>query len=740
MCIKRITSLILILIILSACKSKPEIYSKSEWTHIYKTISLEQPEGYKNSMDGLTPRLSPVIIDDKIYVNYCIVAPIYNNDDVIIGSNFSNILYIYDINGEVIDIIDLEIDKRGIIIPSNNNTVYFSDYTIITKLTYSGMVLWELPFDKMNGNVFIIYIDYETDHMYIQQNYELFVISNITGETVQRLTSDIYPEITKASDGKIIAKTYSMNFGPNESRFKFYELDIENNKLVDYEIPKIPNVFTTDTIREMEPYLSENDSSEYDIYYKTTYGVYGYKEGEENVELLLNWLNSDIIYNQCTILSIITPDLFLCRLPYNTYLYEIALLKRIPDDEVVPKTIITLATTESFRFKPLIPIIVMFNKQSDDYRVLIEDYSTYNTDEDWNRGTTLFNLDIAAGAVHDLVFCDFPDIYANKGMFVDLYDYMSGDNLLGILRSKYEMNSHLYALPCSFNIITLTGKPSIVGIKESLTLDELIEINSKLPPETKLFATFNGNNVFYCTLQAGVSDFIDFEKGTCDFIGSDFIMLLEFTKTLPNEVDGYFGYIEKIRNDEAYIYEFNINNLKSFIDLKFAYGDYDYVIKGFPIQNGNGTVLNCSSFLSIHSKSPNKQGAWEFIKFLLTDEMQTYKDDSIPVTNSGLLKIFDRYSQRYFYPITGYSADGTPNLSIREVGELYNETRIELTEEDKAKIIRFFNTTNVPPKYDGTILEIILEEVNSFFADAITAQKCAEYIQNRVTTYLNEQK
>lgn len=70
---------------------------------------------------------------------------------------------------------------------------------------------------------------------------------------------------------------------------------------------------------------------------------------------------------------------------------------KVDPSEIKDKTIITLGCTYvDYNVKRR---IVSFNKASDLYRVRLTDYSSYNTEEDWQAGVNKLNTDIVSGNV-----------------------------------------------------------------------------------------------------------------------------------------------------------------------------------------------------------------------------------------------------------------------------------------------------------------------------------------------------
>ena len=776
--IKKISFLLVLIVLfntfLTGCNSDKNPHSEIKYTNVYKTKYLEMPDGYRYRDN------KAYIADDKIYVKYSKPIILENNSDdnsrsgivTIIG--YDNVLYIYDINGEVSDIINLNSEfsstDTDVIIPANDGTFYAVNAKSLINITVDGEVLWNVSFADAfnvpaNPNLTTpyTYIDNEKGYMYISDEIYIYIFT-LEGkpvhcfkladyiknnESIERVNS-----INKTPDGKVIINCYNTNYNIiSNNRTTFYEMDADKKTITEYKMPASDNIAIQSSYYTYFDYLSG-----YDIYYKNEYGLYGHYFDDTEPELLINWTNSDVYGSYCDILSVITPEIVFCALYDENERFDKkpALLIHIPDDEVTPKTIITIAATISPQL--LTSIAVKFNKQSEKYRVVIDDYSIYNTTDNWNHGTDLFNLDITSGVVHDMIFLNnsMPiDSYVKKGMFVDLYEFfdkdpdISKDNLLGILKSIYETGGKLYILPLSYLITTLLGKASLVGSDEKLTVDEIIRINDNLPNDVSLF-TFNGRiNALYDLLRVGASEYIDYQTAKCNFTSDNFIKMIKFVKTLPETALTTRRYLDAlemldtIRNNRSYFYELSIIEMLSFFNMEYYYGEDDYVIKGFPNQTGNGSIVECYSYIGISNKCQNKEGAWEFIKYWLSDKVQTSQEIYfMPVTNTALKTMLDKYKNDYYYYIDNNTGRIIrSNIYYSESDRLRsNYEEYHFTEENNEKIIRFFNNLQVTPKYDNTIINIIAEEVSAFFADNITAEQCAKYIQNRVSTYLNEQK
>ena len=62
-----------------------------------------------------------------------------------------------------------------------------------------------------------------------------------------------------------------------------------------------------------------------------------------------------------------------------------------------------------------------------------------------------------------------------------------------------------------------------------------------------------------------------------------------------------------------------------------------------------------------------------------------------------------------------------------------------LTQEETDAILELIETTDTLFQYDGTVMDILMEESLNYYNGQCTAEAAAQYIQNRVQLYLDEQ-
>jgi len=299
MIIKRITALILILIFVLnffvSCKldSHESIIPEIKLTNVYKSQYFDQPEGYwinntyyLNDIIYVSYFKEELITDQKSEVGYC-----------------NNIIYKYNTNGEVIDIIYLIRDGYNNSIPSIDDTYYIAESKSISNISSDGSSIWELSIiDKydiqLTGSA-ALYIDYThtINYLYVlsgckigNQNGNILLVLTATGELVYLFHLDDYTSnnsvpknIFKTPYGKIV---FAIS---NNNRIIYYETDLNTKTINEYEMPVNPE-YAKDTLNVFH---NAAYSNKYDVYFNTNAGLYGYNIDESNSELLINWINSD---------------------------------------------------------------------------------------------------------------------------------------------------------------------------------------------------------------------------------------------------------------------------------------------------------------------------------------------------------------------------------------------------------------------------------------------------------------
>lgn len=728
----------------------PELYETV--TNVYTASDMGLPEGFVLSSNRLDISASDI----------CIEGYTYNDpDDPFAGFEQMIIEYNYETNtSECLPYSYLEQEE-------------FVSNSIKITLADGRILLYGLNrFNQSEGRFEYIYIispDGETEKM-IENEYDesarsMFVDGNgniiilkswsiLTYDSELNLI-DSYETEFSLTDGVMIADDQLIVFDSNGYPYTF---DRDARRLVEYDYPELPS----GELPEM--YLGMDG----ELYLTDSVGLY--IASDDGVTLLCDWVNSGYNPDDVEIVTIIDSDRFVANI--TNPLWTVAdymssqttpeLLVRVPDEELKSKVILRVAALDVPEF--LYNAITLFNRENDTYQVVVDDYSVYSTRESPKGHKEQFDRDIMNGytpalvLVSGMIYANL-DTYTDKDFFADLSPYLDETDidLLGSIESSFASGGSIYTLPVNFHANTLVAKKSTV--EGQLTLDQLYEIAGSLEDGEALFS----DTIYSNLLRFASSDFVDYANETVSFDNAEFVRLLEFysnigsyTDTSLGRIDTSFGYHQVVGDtlvpafDSGQLKFINLRmlNLDAYLIMKFMFGD-DISLCGYPSNTG-GALVEAFYSLAICERSELKDGAFEFIKFMLSDEVQTSGANTamgIPVTVSALEQILE-YDEIYVMPeedrdfITGELSTTFVFYRLREVDENNPYTgglpHMTLTEADKEAILNFFDQPSSRLASDDQLWDIIDEEYSAYLGGSITVNEAAERIQNRASIYIAE--
>ena len=340
-----ILSLLVLLTFLSSCNSEPNI-PKYNYENVYSVKIIENNSEYIKSGNVY-------LHDNYIYV-------VYTNTIEPKKAAIQS----FDLNGGDVklDEINLSTTITNVFVLNDGSyivisSIEYNNHTLIHIKDNENTVLIERIQDLLGVSTYIEALCLSTDNLlYIQ-------IENM----IYKLSLDTFEYTTTNIENKIfITKTHETNDGSiifESPGYEYYTIN-EENKFVSYKINNLPEYCKNN----WEYRYDFGDG--YDIYLNNNTGVYGYNHGDKDADLLVNWVNSDILYydifRPVSILKVISPDKVLC-VKGTIGNQQLMLLTRIPDDEIIPKSIISLAHTISIQ-DTVYPAVIHFNMTNDKYR------------------------------------------------------------------------------------------------------------------------------------------------------------------------------------------------------------------------------------------------------------------------------------------------------------------------------------------------------------------------------------
>lgn len=272
--------------------------------------------------------------------------------------------------------------------------------------------------------------------------------------------------------------------------------------------------------------------------------------------------------------------------------------------------------------------VAAFNNSQDTYWVEVIDYSEGGVRFDFARA----NLSdyIMSGNAPDMIditqsFFAFAISYAEDLYpFLDSDPELSRDDFVQSFLKASETDGKLYVLPTHFALDTFIVKASYVDSTEDWSIGKLSAIGTRAGFDKLFFTPLNRTAAFRAVFELAIDDFIDFESGAVNFDSDDYRELLEFAghfaqelaKNVPDVIDAPIMY--------AQVSSFHMGEPYD----SWAAGD-EVIFLGSPCFNSFGGAFSSytlgstlGSKIMMSQSCKNKDGAWSFIRYMLSEDCQ----------------------------------------------------------------------------------------------------------------------
>ena len=662
----------------------------------------------------------------------------------------------YDLQGNEKSRVEISMsgneNNGGIAIDEKGNM-----YTLITTFaTYEGDdvkdKVYLKAYDKNGGELWSIFLNEnlkEEEYFYANQ-----VLLGQEGQLLLDTSRGIEIYDAMGQPIRLIEKPDAMDCSLKKLREGKFAFVYSNGEKAHIQVVDIASGNLQEKIEIPFNYFrySVQNGLYYDLYLSDEYGVYGYNIGDTEPQKLMDYISSDFGGNVMYQLVFLDENTFL-----GSYYREEGMIyskfTKVPASEVGEKTDLTLGC---YYLDPKVKQkLVDFNKNNPGYKIHIMDYSVYDTANDYTQGLTKLNTDIISGNLPDIMLLDqrMPvNSYISKGLFADYNEFMEKDtefrkeNFLPNILEALSSEDGLYQLAPAFTVTTFAAKTKHVGEKPGWTMDQATDLLNSLPEDTKLLSDMTSSSLLYNITWIGIDEYVDWENGKCYFDTPGFISLLEYAKTLPEEIDygtmmddeSYWNEMEvQYRNDKTILSMLYISGFRDYQYAKQGTFGEDITLIGFPGERGIGAGLAFNTKIAISALSKNQDIAWEFVKGFFSEEYQDSVEYEFPVRLSSLEKLEELAWSRPFYE------DEEGNRE--EYDETFQLNGVEiilqpLTKEETGALKEYLGSvTNVAiPNED--IYNIILEETASYFSGQKSARDVADIIQSRVKIYVNENR
>lgn len=540
-------------------------------------------------------------------------------------------------------------------------------------------------------------------------------------------------KLVKSADGEVYASACGA-----ESYAEFYKIDMEKKSFGDNIDIVQGYAFSYNIV----PYNGRDDV---DIYFEDGDSLYAF-DLESGVKTeILNFVNSDIIKQEISEIIPAGEDSGFIGIGQSYPAKNMLITAIYPVDvSTLPQRTEIIVAGSGYAVNSRLEYqAVKFNMENEKYRIIIKKYM----DDDY---ITKLNNDITSGNIPDILITDNQtpfESYAAKGVFADLYEFIDNDDtvsredFLPNLLTAMEIDGKLYRFTDSFQIFTAVGKTSIFGRETGIDFKRINEIMKSRPEGTEVLAGTVKEQVLLHAMEICGDNFIDYKAGKCDFTSDYFIELLEFANGFISsiDIDSYFNdafwdrYKTMYADEDALMLITYITDFSDILYQEHEIFGEEVTAVGFPSFSGSGTAFDVSGGFAISAKSKNQEGAWEFVRSLLTED---YQDgiEQLPVRKSSLEKKSQKNMREYDPQATRIAVIGS--MAIGTSGFVIEDYKPEQADIDK--VMDIITSTTQINRYNYTVTDIVTEEAGAYFSGAKSARDAAVTIQNRVQNYLDE--
>jgi multiple sugar transport system substrate-binding protein len=336
------------------------------------------------------------------------------------------------------------------------------------------------------------------------------------------------------------------------------------------------------------------------------------------------------------------------------------------------------------------------------------------------------------------------DRYIDKNAFVDLNQYIEKDTSFD--KSQYNMNilehskinGGLFVLPTHFSLGALFANQEAIsktGVqiddRHNWTWSRFAEISKQLKTKGTLDSVMQVspegilNPLVFS--DENYDKLVDTEKKEAQFDSPLFIDLLKKVKKM---------YDDNIVSD----YKLGSDPTKTYFMSSAIYSAQDYAMRSaiyyqkatiydFPHSSEKETGVTFSGYdrYAMNANSTVKMEAWDYLKFLLSYEMQTQ-------SVSGMFPVNIAANEKEFTDLIEGKLENTKGNG----GKGGKGGTVTVSEASLEPLKQMIFEANTHLRWNEKIRTIIEEESNSYFSGQKSAESVAEIIQNRVMTYLNE--
>ncbi|MDE6063720.1 MAG: extracellular solute-binding protein [Lachnospiraceae bacterium] len=539
----------------------------------------------------------------------------------------------------------------------------------------------------------------DSENFYVSQK-EILIVLDINGQQVYRLDAGgAIGEICGTKNGDIALLVSDMQ----GSGYMVLTLDKETRVL-------------TNRVA-VQDYLAVSEGYEADILVMTWQGVYDLNLENGDKVWHMKWAGTSYVTGAeqkfpCAFILSEEGKLEQLQSDRDGKFFAESLCKINP--EATGKILLTYRTSMAMAEEKL--LIAQFNKENEKYYVVLEE----------GGDSERTSMEIATGKGPDMISpsaVQSISSLAEKGALENLEPYfqasgLSVDNYFPSAVSNLGMETGIYAVGSRMYFDIFYIREDFVEDAQNTNLEEILDNMEVYEDNAVLSSTFGYRPStvlwFFLHMSDDLFGMVDWENKTCDFSGEFWEQLLR--------VSGRYGVTERNKGDEEIASMFmSVRSLYDFAQMESEAHSRGMVAVGYPSEEGMVSRISAET-IAINASSQNKEGAWAFIEYLLSEEVQRQiAENAFPVDKKIFQEAVDNVDKEKVY---GY--------------DRYTAVEIYITDESIADCLAWIERGKIAPTHADYILGIVEEESEFYFMGDKSIAEISDTIENRVRLYLME--
>ena len=547
-------------------------------------------------------------------------------------------------------------------------------------------------------------------------------------------------EICPMGDGIILGGMTDFNAGPFDGNMKYMYYEIQSGKSIAFDSCEWLTTGCNKISYVNGKILASNDTGIYEI---------DFENEKCTLRLSFNCTNCNRYVMTRSQIVDESEDGFVfffesTGIPDNVPLKLLIRFTRSDEYEQANKKVISVASFAPLDYT-LSQAIYLFNTTNSEFFAVYDDRYVVNSaqygksdlsvdDKDmlkskaYSDSINKLSIDLIEGKGPDILLSDVNDTaLCNDACFVDMNKYLDDGSLnkadfMDNVFEGLECNGGLYQMPLTFYCEGIVTKDSD---KTGMTFDEYDSFVKG--PENGIDPLCSADDysryVIATSMFANQYDLF-IKDGKVDVNNDAFRAILDYCKSLPKTItaeDDEFG-----GDPYAPLPKTNYGKIRTFTDYEYRKCDSTpSILMGLPSADSRAATIGSESTVSISALSNNPDGAFEFIKTLLSEDVQDnlYSLESMPVRKDALENNIRAEIKNAYDNSIEWEGKPDPN---------YADDHLLYEFED------LISSCTTSSHIDNNIKTIIIEEIPAYIEGQKSFEDVAGNINNRVQLLLDE--